>query len=117
MACRVIFKGAVTTLGRCFRKAISLRKGRLTTAKLIYSAIASLHGSVADESGNFHRAAPDGETHAFGNDLEQPDCTPPILSYWARFSRRAARAFSMRRRRVSGVLAWSMGNTRACWRL
>jgi dihydrofolate reductase len=41
-------------------------------AKLIYSAIASLDGYVADENGNFDWAAPDEEVHAFVNDLERP---------------------------------------------
>jgi dihydrofolate reductase len=41
-------------------------------AKLIYSAIASLDGYVADEDGNFEWAAPDEEVHAFVNDLERP---------------------------------------------
>jgi dihydrofolate reductase len=41
-------------------------------AKLIYSAIASLDGYVADEEGNFDWAAPDEEVHAFVNDLERP---------------------------------------------
>ena len=40
-------------------------------AKLIYTAIASLDGYVADESGNFDWAAPDEEVHAFVNDLER----------------------------------------------
>jgi dihydrofolate reductase len=40
--------------------------------KLIYSAIASLDGFVADEQGNFDWAAPDPEVHAFINDLERP---------------------------------------------
>jgi dihydrofolate reductase len=40
-------------------------------AKLIYSAIASLDGYVADASGNFDWAAPDEEVHAFVNDLER----------------------------------------------
>jgi dihydrofolate reductase len=38
-------------------------------AKLIYSAIASLDGYVADEDGNFDWAAPDEEVHTFANDL------------------------------------------------
>ena len=38
-------------------------------AKLIYSAIASLDGYVADEDGDFGWAAPDEEVHAFINDL------------------------------------------------
>jgi len=41
-------------------------------AKLIYSAIASLDGYVADENGNFDWAAPDEDVHAFVNDLERP---------------------------------------------
>jgi dihydrofolate reductase len=40
-------------------------------AKLIYSAITSLDGFVADEDGNFDWAAPDEEVHAFVNDLER----------------------------------------------
>jgi len=49
-----------------------MRKGRLTMAKLIYSAITSLDGYVADEDGNFDWAAPDEEVHTFVNDLERP---------------------------------------------
>ena len=41
-------------------------------AKLIYSAITSLDGYVADEKGNFDWAAPDEEVHRFVNDLERP---------------------------------------------
>jgi dihydrofolate reductase len=41
-------------------------------AKLIYSAIASLDGYVADEDGNFEWAVPDEEVHTFINDLERP---------------------------------------------
>lgn len=41
-------------------------------ARLIYSAITSLDGYVADEDGNFDWAAPDDEVHAFINDLERP---------------------------------------------
>jgi dihydrofolate reductase len=40
-------------------------------AKLIYSAIASLDGYVADEHGNFDWAAPDEEVHAAANDLQR----------------------------------------------
>jgi dihydrofolate reductase len=40
--------------------------------KLIYQAIASLDGYVEDEAGNFDWAAPDGEVHAFVNDLQRP---------------------------------------------
>jgi dihydrofolate reductase len=41
-------------------------------AKLVYTAIASLDGYVADEDGNFDWAEPDAEVHAFVNDLERP---------------------------------------------
>jgi dihydrofolate reductase len=41
-------------------------------AKLIYSAITSLDGYVADEDGKFDWAAPDEEVHRFVNDLERP---------------------------------------------
>jgi dihydrofolate reductase len=41
-------------------------------ARLIYSAIASLDGYVADENGGFDWAAPDEEVHAFVNDLARP---------------------------------------------
>jgi dihydrofolate reductase len=41
-------------------------------AKLIYSAIASLDGFIADANGDFSWSAPDEEVHAFVNDLERP---------------------------------------------
>jgi dihydrofolate reductase len=40
-------------------------------AKLIYSAITSLDGYVADGEGNFDWAAPDEEVHTFVNDVER----------------------------------------------
>ncbi len=40
-------------------------------AKLIYSAITSLDGYVADQDGNFDWAEPDEEVHTFVNDLER----------------------------------------------
>jgi dihydrofolate reductase len=46
-------------------------KGGPTVAKLIYSAITSLDGYVADEDGKFDWAAPDEDVHKFVNDLEQ----------------------------------------------
>lgn len=39
--------------------------------QLIYSAIASLDGYVADRDGNFDWSAPDEEVHGFINDLER----------------------------------------------
>jgi dihydrofolate reductase len=41
-------------------------------ARLIYSAIASLDGYVADEQGEFGWSMPDEEVHSFVNDLERP---------------------------------------------
>jgi dihydrofolate reductase len=40
-------------------------------AKLLYSALMSLDGYVADEHGNFDWAEPDEEVHTFINDLER----------------------------------------------
>jgi dihydrofolate reductase len=40
--------------------------------KLIYSAITSLDGYIADEDGNFDWAEPGDEVHAFVNDLQRP---------------------------------------------
>jgi dihydrofolate reductase len=58
-------------------------------AKLIYSAITSLDGYVADEDGNFDWAEPDEEVHTFLNDLERPVGTYllgrrmyEVLTYW-----------------------------------
>jgi dihydrofolate reductase len=58
-------------------------------AKLIYSAITSLDGYVADESGNFDWAAPDEEVHTFINELERPVGTYlygrrmyDVMAYW-----------------------------------
>ena len=41
-------------------------------AKLIYSAIASLDGYIADEAGTFDWAVPDEVVHTFINDLVRP---------------------------------------------
>jgi dihydrofolate reductase len=58
-------------------------------AKLIYSAITSLDGYIADEDGNFDWAAPDEAVHAFVNDLERPIGTYlygrrmyDVMRYW-----------------------------------
>jgi dihydrofolate reductase len=58
-------------------------------AKLIYSAITSLDGYVADEGGNFDWAAPDEEVHAYVNELERQVGTHllgrrmyEVLVYW-----------------------------------
>ena len=41
-------------------------------ARLVYSAITSLDGYVADQEGDFSWSAPDEEVHAFVNDLLRP---------------------------------------------
>ena len=58
-------------------------------ARLIYSAITSLDGYVADEDGNFDWAAPDEEVHRFVNDLERRVGTYlygrriyEVMAYW-----------------------------------
>jgi dihydrofolate reductase len=40
--------------------------------RLIYAALASLDGYIADADGNFDWAEPDPEVHAFVNELERP---------------------------------------------
>jgi len=59
-------------------------------AKLIYSAITSLDGYVADSEGTFDWAAPDDEVHTAVNDLERPIGTYlygrrmyEVMAYWA----------------------------------
>lgn len=44
----------------------------LRSPVLIYSAITSLDGFVADRDGDFAWSAPDEEVHSFVNDLERP---------------------------------------------
>ncbi len=58
-------------------------------ARLIYSAITSLDGYVADDEGKFDWAAPDEEVHAFVNDLERSVGTYlygrrmyEVMAYW-----------------------------------
>ena len=58
-------------------------------ANLIYAAIASLDGYVADEEGRFDWATPDEEVHRFVNDLERPIGTYlygrrmyEVMSFW-----------------------------------
>jgi dihydrofolate reductase len=41
-------------------------------AELVYSALQSLDGYVADEQGDFGWAAPDEQVHAFVNELTRP---------------------------------------------
>ena len=58
-------------------------------AKLIYSAITSLDGYVADSEGNFDWSAPDEQVHFFVNDLERQIGTHlygrrmyEVMRYW-----------------------------------
>ena len=59
-------------------------------ARLIYTAIASLDGFVADERGNFDWAAPGEDVHSYVNDLERPIGTYlygrrlyEVMAFWA----------------------------------
>ena len=79
-------------------------------AKLIYSAITSLDGYVADEDGNFDWAAPDEEVHTFVNDLERPVGTYlygrrmyEVMVYWE--TAHTARRPAARRAGLRGDLA------------
>jgi dihydrofolate reductase len=72
----------------------SCMNGGSPLARLIYSAITSLDGYVADSDGHFDWSAPDEEVHAFVNDLERPVGTYlygrrmyEVMTYWetARF--------------------------------
>ncbi len=72
-------------------------------ARLIYSAITSLDGYVADEDGNFEWAAPDAEVHSFVNELERPIGTYlygrrmyEVMLFWETVSTEAAQAPFMR---------------------
>ena len=72
-------------------------------ARLIYSAIASLDGYVADEDGNFDWAAPDAEVHSVVNELERPIGTYlygrrmyEVMLFWETVSTEAAQAPVMR---------------------
>jgi dihydrofolate reductase len=58
-------------------------------ARLIYSALTSLDGYVADEDGNFDWARPSEEVHVFVNELERPVGTHlygrrmyEVMAYW-----------------------------------
>ncbi|HSQ33144.1 MAG TPA: dihydrofolate reductase family protein [Gemmatimonadaceae bacterium] len=58
-------------------------------ARLIYTALTSLDGYVADEQGKFDWAEPDEEVHGFVNALERPTGTfllgrrmYEVLSFW-----------------------------------
>lgn len=58
-------------------------------ARLIYSAVASLDGYIADADGHFDWSAPDEEVHGFLNELDRPIGTYllgrrmyEVLVYW-----------------------------------
>jgi hypothetical protein len=74
-------------------------------AKLIYTAITSLDGYVADANGNFDWAAPDDDVHAFVNELERPIGTylDGRRLYASATSSQADRATRRRRRSSSAV--------------
>jgi dihydrofolate reductase len=59
-------------LGRGLALVVALVVHQEAMADLIYTAIQSLDGFVADRHGSFDWSAPDEEVHAFVNDLERP---------------------------------------------
>ncbi len=66
-------------------------------AKLIYAAITSLDGYIADADGSFDWAEPDEEVFTFINDLERPVGTYlygrrmyEVMVYWETFPTRAS---------------------------
>ena len=72
-------------------------------AELLYTAICSLDGYVADERGDFEWAAPDDEVHAFVNDQERPIGTYlcgrrlyEVMRFWERPDDSAAASAVMR---------------------
>ena len=65
-------------------------------AKLIYSAITSLDGYVADKEGNFDWAAPSEDVHAFVNQLE-----------------RSIGTYLYGRRMYETMVSWETAHTRA----
>ncbi len=80
-------------------------------ARLIYTAITSLDGYVADKDGNFDWAAPDEEVHAFVNDLERPAGTYmygrrmyEVMAFWETAHMLRRRAFRLQglRRDLAG---------------
>ena len=92
-------------------------------AKLIYSAIASLDGYVADEDGNFDWAEPDEEVHRFVNDLERRVGTYlygrrmyEMMVYWETASTQADQPPSSATTRRSGSRP-TRSSTRGRWRL
>ena len=58
-------------MGECRSKIPRRPSEGSRVAKLIYSAIASLDGYIADEEGKFDWAEPDQEVHTFVNDIER----------------------------------------------
>jgi dihydrofolate reductase len=69
--------------------------------RLIYSALSSLDGYVADRDGGFDWAAPDEEVHTFVNDLERPVGTYlygrrmyEVMRYWETVDSSAAPPFA-----------------------
>ena len=71
-------------------------------AKLVYSAIASLNGYVADGDGDFDWAVPDEEVHAFINDLQRTIGTH--LTVRKRTAKRMPSLFTQPRRRAFSEL-------------
>lgn len=75
--------------GGCGLRSDATARREPTLTKLIYTALASLDGYVADAGGSFAWAAPDAEVHGFINDRERATGTMllgrktyEVLSVW-----------------------------------
>ncbi len=69
-------------------------------AKLIYSAITSLDGYVADEGGNFDWAVPDEEVHTFVKQCPPEARTAGRTPFWQRHGSPPLPHQDVRRRRL-----------------
>lgn len=83
-------------------------------ARLIYTAITSLDGYVADETGNFEWAEPDDDVSAFVNDLERPVGTHlygrrmyEVMKYWEGYRSMDERPSMERPPRREPVADWA----------
>jgi hypothetical protein len=67
-----VFPARTVAVGKVMSATVRTDLKEARIARLIYSAIMSLDGYVADADGRFEWAAPDEEVFAFVNDLERP---------------------------------------------
>ena len=92
-------------------------------AKLIYTAISSLDGYVADSDGNFDWSAPDEDVHRFVNDLERSNGTYllgrrmyEVMRYWESAPTGNGELSAERTTRGSGKLPTRSSTPPACSR-